>query len=124
MPRITPTLHKDIPLQTRVRVDKMYLGHEASGIVAGIASLHVVFHYIVILDAPHVLDGETYTAITAIGSHLMDESGKYAWRLDEPEPVEEAPLSREEAIMLAQAGTAGQFTRNRIDINRRSKNRY
>lgn len=55
-----------------------------TGTVAGIASIHVIFHYIVILDEPHVHDGETYTAITAIGSHLMDESGKYAWRLDEP----------------------------------------
>jgi hypothetical protein len=58
------------------------LGKEVTGIVGGIASIHVVFHYIVILDEPHVCDGETYTAITVIGSHLMDEAGVYRWRLD------------------------------------------
>jgi hypothetical protein len=85
MPRLTPTLHKDVPLQTRVRVDAQYLGKEVTGTVAGIASLHVVFQYIIILDAPHQHDGETYTAITALGSHLMNEEGVYAWRLTSQE---------------------------------------
>lgn len=53
MTRLTPTLHKDVPLQTRVRVDAQYLGKEVTGTVAGIASIHVIFHYIVILDQPH-----------------------------------------------------------------------
>lgn len=81
--RTTPTLHKDIPLQTRVRIDKQYLGREVTGTVGGIASAHVIFHYIVVLDEPHIHDGEVYTAITVIGSHLMDEAGVYRWRLDQ-----------------------------------------
>lgn len=91
MPRLTPTLHADVPLQTRVRVDAQYLGKEVTGIVAGIASLHVVFSYIIILDEPYQHEGETYTAIIAIGSHLMEHAtGKYAWRLTPQEAHDRA----------------------------------
>ena len=96
MPRLTPTLHQDVPLQTRVRVDAQYLGREVTGIVGGIASIHVVFQYIVILDEPHVHEGETYTAITALGSHLMDEAGVYRWRLDRDPTPHEAMTPRPE----------------------------
>lgn len=75
-------MHKDIPLQTRVIVDAQYLGKDVTGTVGGIASMHVVFHYIVVLDEPHVFEDETYTAISVIGSHLKNLDGEFAWRLE------------------------------------------
>lgn len=80
MERLMPTLHKPVPLQTRVRVHESYLGHEVRGTVAGIASQHVVFMYIIVLDEPHVFDGEAFTAITVVGSHLMNENGEFEWK--------------------------------------------
>lgn len=77
-----PTLHLPVPLQTRVKIDPQYLNRESIGTVAGIAQLHVVFQYIVVLDEPFEFDGETHTAITVAGPHLMDLEGRYAWRLD------------------------------------------
>lgn len=77
----TPSLHLPVPLQTRCRIPAEYLGHEATGTVAGISSLGIIFHYIVILDTPHQFEGETHTAISVGGPQLMDETGAYAWRL-------------------------------------------
>jgi len=83
MMNITPSLHLPVPMQTRCRVDAQYLGKEVTGIVGGIATCHVMFHYIVILDEPYVepVTGETFTAISVLGPHLMDEGGRYAWRV-------------------------------------------
>jgi hypothetical protein len=101
MSRITPSLHLPVPLQTRCRVDAQYLGKEVTGVVGGIASCHVVFHYIVILDEPHVEpeSGETFTAISVLGSHLMDESGKYAWRLTPQEAYDRAVAEAQDRIV-------------------------
>jgi hypothetical protein len=82
MELLQPTLHRPVPLQTRVRIPQDYLGYEATGTVAGIASIHVVFQYIVILDTPHPSDYGVNTAITVGGPQLMNERGEYEWRLE------------------------------------------
>lgn len=123
MSRLTPSMHLPVPMQSRCRVDAQYLGKEALGIVAGIASCHVVFHYIIILDEPHVdlESGETFTAISVLGPHLMDESGKYAWRLTAQEAHDRAAAEYQDRIasgldklalsgeqLVGQSGSAGQ----------------
>lgn len=77
----TPTLHKPVPMQTRVKIPIYYLGEQQTGTVAGIAFQHVVFAYIVILDEPFFYQAEFITAITVLGSELMDENGEFAWKL-------------------------------------------
>jgi hypothetical protein len=81
---LQPTLHKPVPLQTRVIVPVQYLGadkHNFKGIVAGIATVHVIFTYIILLDEPIVTNDGLTSAIIVDGPNLMDEDGVYAWRL-------------------------------------------
>lgn len=80
-----PTLHKPVPMQTRVQVPVEWLGpgrESYLGTVAGISSIHMLFYYIVILDCPLETEYGTQTAVSVVGTQLMDESGVYAWRLD------------------------------------------
>lgn len=79
-----PTLHKPVPMQTRIIVPRQYLGiHRATfgGRVVGIASCNIIFMYIVLLDEPLMLWDEVVNAIVVDGCNLMDEDGVYAWRL-------------------------------------------
>jgi hypothetical protein len=79
-----PTLHRPVPLQTRVIVPENYLGqHRATygGRVVGIASVHVMFMYIVLLDEPLMTDYGVTNAIVCDGANLKNEDGEYAWRL-------------------------------------------
>lgn len=80
---LTPTLHKPVPLQIRVKVPGIYIGDstsEATGRVVGIASMHVIFTYIVLLDKTvETAEGPT-DAVVVPGSELMNEEGVYAWR--------------------------------------------
>jgi hypothetical protein len=84
MPTLTPTLHKPVPLQTKVKVPKTYTGgeDEATGRVVGIAMMHVIFTYIVLLDQPLQTEDGLTEAFTIPGSQLMDLDGNYAWRLE------------------------------------------
>jgi len=89
---LSPTLHKPIPLQTRVVVPELYLGPNQKsyrGKVVGISSQHVIFTYIVSLDCAIQTEYGVTTAITVDGANLMDENGQYAWRLGSTCP---APL--------------------------------
>lgn len=82
-----PTLHKSIPLQTRVIVPESYLGPDResyAGRVVGISFLHVIFMYIVLLDVPVETEYGLTSAICVNGAELMNEQGEYAWRLKEP----------------------------------------
>lgn len=76
-----PLLHLPIMLGSRVRIPAVYLSKEVSGTVAGISSLGIMFHYIVILDEPHVFEDQTHAAISVVGTQLMNEAGSYEWRL-------------------------------------------
>lgn len=76
-----PTLHKPVPMRTRVRLPKHYLGPHVTGTVAGIAFMHVIFSYIVILDEEYNSDHGPILAITIGGSELESEDGTDNWRL-------------------------------------------
>jgi hypothetical protein len=69
-----------VPMGTRVNIPPNYLGKPAKGTVAGIAQIHVVFQYIIILDEPYIDPsyGEM-RAITVSGPELEGEDGTN-WR--------------------------------------------
>ena len=84
MPKLEPTLHKPVPLQTQVIVPLHYLGPDREsyqGRVVGIASMHIIFTYIILLDVPVETEYGLTSAITVGGPELMNASGEYAWRL-------------------------------------------
>ena len=82
---LTPTLHKSVPMGVRVKVPKEYLGEEAFGVVAGIASINVVFQYIVVLDRPFENAYGVQQALVAVGPQLESEDGKTNWRFTSDE---------------------------------------
>jgi hypothetical protein len=59
----------------------MWLGKPATGTVVGIASMHVIFHYIILLDEPHFSEGEYHRAVVCGGPQLESEDGSYDWKL-------------------------------------------
>lgn len=81
-----PTLHKSVPLQTRVRTIKDSGYPVVTGRVVGVASIHIIFTYIVLLDEPILLPGaweevERHDAITVPGTALETEDGTSNWRI-------------------------------------------
>lgn len=78
-----PTLHKEVPIGTRVYIPSMYYSYKDkryTGTVAGIASMHVVFGYIVILDEEIPSEFGDLKAIVVYGSQLEGLNGEH-WRL-------------------------------------------
>lgn len=78
---LQPSLHKPIPMNSRVVVPAHYLGKGVSGRVVGISSMHVIFIYIVLLDVPIDSEYGRMEAISVSGSELNGEDGKH-WRLE------------------------------------------
>ena len=77
-----PTMHKPVPMGARVKIPDYYGMGGEWGVVAGIASTHVIFHYIVILDKPfNDPDYGEVKAVSVIGSELEGENGEH-WRLE------------------------------------------
>lgn len=86
-----PTLHLPIPLETRVRVIRNFFGPSTVtgkredkfvGTVVGIATIHVIFTYIVLLDTPSEdPDFGLCRAIVVQGTGLESEDGTRNWRL-------------------------------------------
>lgn len=75
-----PVLHKTVPMGARVITDLP--GLALSGTVVGVASLGVIYTYIVALDVPHKVPGIGYVnAIACPGPQLEGEDGQN-WRLD------------------------------------------
>jgi len=71
-----PTPRKSVPMGTRVVSPGGYCSTEVvKGRVVGIASVHMVFHYIVLLDSPIETEYGTQGAITVLGSLLEGEGG-------------------------------------------------
>ena len=50
----TPTMHPDYAIGTRVRAQFGPDWPSFTGTITGVASVHVLFHYIITLDAPLV----------------------------------------------------------------------
>ena len=71
-----PTLHKPFSVNTRIKLPHYFSSDKDTplfGTVVGIASMHVIFNYIVLLDKP---------IQTNYGPELKSEDGKTNWRLD------------------------------------------
>lgn len=68
-------------MNTRVRIPDSYLGRKAFGTVVGVSSMHVIFHYIILLDEPFQAEFGEIRALTVIGSELTSEDGSQDWRL-------------------------------------------
>ena len=80
----TPTLHKPIPMETRVRIPAGYITMAPLyGRVVGISSIHIVFGYIVLLDHPLDTEYGPQCAVVVNGPQLESEDGLTNWRLDE-----------------------------------------
>lgn len=79
--KLEPTLHKPIPLQTRVTVE--VYGKQHLGTIGGIASMHVIFTYIVVLDEPYEdPDYGLTSAIVIHGPMCRGLNGEH-WRNEE-----------------------------------------
>lgn len=80
----TPTLHKSIPVGTRVVVSKSTAGDvHMEGKVIGISMVHMIFFYIVLLDTPIECDatGEMVQGVTVPGTELETPDGEN-WKID------------------------------------------
>lgn len=76
-----PTLHKPVPLESRVRLPFHYFGKEVKGTVVGISSMHVIFVYIVLLDEAQDSEFGKVRAVAVPGAELESEDGSTNWRL-------------------------------------------
>lgn len=76
-----PTFHRPIPMNSHVRLPLEWLGKPATGTVVGVASMHVIFHYIVLLDEPHQdTDFGQIRAVTVGGPQLEPTDGSTGWK--------------------------------------------
>ena len=85
-----PTLHKPIPMNTRVRLPRYFSDPFRTpifGTVVGISSIHeiqadpFIFTYIVLLDVPLTISYGVVKAVVVSGPELESEDGKTNWRL-------------------------------------------
>lgn len=65
-----PTMHEDFQMETAVVVDETVYPGAITGTIIGIALMHVIFHYIVLLDVPIEVEGETFRGISVSGTLL------------------------------------------------------
>jgi len=63
-------MHPDYPMELRVVIDKSIHPNNPTGTIVGIASMHVIFCYIVLLDKSLIVEGETYRALSIPGTLL------------------------------------------------------
>lgn len=77
-----PGLHKPVPMNARVRIPAHYIGKPATGTVVGIAMIHIVFCYIVLLDEPIDTEYGQQRALSIGGAELESEDGTANWRLE------------------------------------------
>ena len=77
-----PSMHREVPMGTRVIVPAGYASvAELKGTVVGIASMHIIFSYIVLLDEPAPSEYGDLRAVTVPGPQLSGENGEN-WRLE------------------------------------------
>lgn len=82
---LQPTLHKPVPMKTRVKIPSYFHADkekERFGFVAGVASCHVIFTYIVLLDEPLETPYGEVNAVVVNGPELEAEDGSN-WKLEE-----------------------------------------
>lgn len=72
VPQLKPTLHPDYAVPSRVIVHPSMTGREMSGEIVGIATCHIIFTYIVLLDEPLQVPGydKPWRAISVPGGCL------------------------------------------------------
>lgn len=78
-----PTLHKEVPLRTRVYIPSTYhydKDKRYTGTVSGVAFMHVIFGYIVILDEEIPSEFGNLKAVVVNGPELEGVNGEN-WRL-------------------------------------------
>ena len=79
-----PTLHKEVPLGTKVYIPLAYHSDKDkryTGTVAGIAFMHVIFGYIIILDEELPSEFGNLKAVVVSGPELEGVNGEH-WRLE------------------------------------------
>lgn len=80
---MTPSLHKPVPMGTRVLMKEELTGKEESGRVVGIATMSMIFQYIVLLDNPHECEYGSIEAVAVPGSMLINEETGRSYRLND-----------------------------------------
>lgn len=67
-----PTMHQDFAVGTKVRVARMLPSYDGlEGVITGVASMHVIFIYIITLKEPLNIPGhEGWTTIAVNGGQL------------------------------------------------------
>lgn len=78
-----PTLHKPVPMGARVKItENSGYPPVSPGTVVGVASVHILFHYIVLLDTPFDTEYGPQRALSVPGTHLETEDGLTNFRLE------------------------------------------
>lgn len=77
-----PSLHKPVPMGSRVKIPEYYIPNSKTGTVVGISLMYVIFTYIVLLDEPIDSEFGKISAIAVHGTELVSEDGLTHWRLD------------------------------------------
>lgn len=77
---LNPTMHKPIPLQTRVILPDYH--NNMTGTVCGIATMGIFFTYIVLLDKPINNEYGENSAVVANGLELKSEVTGLKWLID------------------------------------------
>lgn len=80
-----PTLHRLIPLETRVLIHRDYFPHKRESYTGRVIGIkyddYITFTYIVLLDVPIQEEFGISNTIEIWGHELMNEDGVYEWRL-------------------------------------------
>ena len=80
--KMNPTLHKPVPMYSRVKIPKRYHGldEDVIGTIVGVSSVHVIFTYIVYLDNELKSSFGSVRGIVVPGPELEGLDGTN-WRL-------------------------------------------
>ena len=74
------SFHHAIPMEARVVIPAgLHTNNAQSGTVIGIASMHIIIHYIVLLDEPLITEYGTMRAVAVQGTLLTAADGSH-WR--------------------------------------------
>ncbi|WNM70124.1 hypothetical protein [Myxococcus phage Mx1] len=72
-PRLTPTIHRDVKINERVRFE-LEPGQFLTGTVVGVSWVHIFHVYIILLDEPFkVYDDQDPWKAVAIPGQLLEE---------------------------------------------------
>ena len=77
-----PTMHKMVPMNSRVWIPWQHFGKPVSGTVVGISSYHDIFNYIILLDISVPTPYGDIRAASVPGTELVGIDGRN-WKLDQ-----------------------------------------